>query len=119
MGDIKIRTVFWINRNGNEISNPSINSHIGLAQYFLENSQVLRTQYENRKNKGQNIMDFLISVKGLMKGSQFGEYKNITYDSRTLSDEQRMALREYHDQEYRLDDLYINELRKKRESQYK
>ena len=114
-----MRTVFWIDKKGKEISNPSINSHIGLAQYFLENSQTLREQYESRKNKGQNIIDFLISVKGFMKGSQFGEYKNITFDSRMLSEKQRRALIIYNEQDYRLDDLYIIELRKRRESQYR
>ena len=109
--------VFWVNKNGEEIMIPGINSHIGLAQYFLENSPLFKEQYENRKDKGQNIIDFLISGKGWMKGSQLYGYKNITFDSRMLSNEQREALIAYHEQDYSLDDLYVIQLRKKRYSQ--
>ena len=33
--------VFWIDKKGNEISIPSISSHIGLAEYFLKKSPAL------------------------------------------------------------------------------
>lgn len=111
--------VFWIDKKGNEISIPSINSHIGLADYFLKNSPALKEQFEDRKDKNQNIIDFLISVKGFMKGSKFDGYRSITFDSRTLSEEQRGVLPGYNEQNYKLDDIYIAELRRKRDSQQK
>ena len=92
--------VFWVNKNGEEIEITGINSHIGLAQHFLEKSRVLKAQYENRKDKGQNIIDFFISDMGWMKGSQLSSYKNITFDSRKLSDKQRDVLIAYYEEDY-------------------
>ena len=107
--------VFFVDKKGNELYIQSFQSHVALAKYFLENSNSLKSQYENREKKEEDIVEFLQSNKGFMKGSQQGPYKIITFDSRIISDEQRELLRGYNEEGYHLDDRYITELRKMRQ----
>jgi hypothetical protein len=107
--------VFFVDKDGNELYKQSLQSHIALAKYFLDNSNSLRRQYVNRENTQEGIVEFLQNSKGFMKGSQHGSYRIITFDSRLISDAQRETLRGYNEENYILDDRYITELRKMRE----
>lgn len=95
--------VFFIDENGNKISNEKIASHIGLAMNLLEKNEKLKKEFEE---SGKNDpTEFLISDKGYLAGGTMRVYKSITYKSNLISDKQRRLLQYYCEEGYKLNDV--------------
>lgn len=97
----------FIDKNGNEIFDEEISSHIGLAMKLLENNEKLRKEYEQSGKK--DPIDFLIIDKGLLKLTKQAYYRKCVYHSKKISDRQRQMIQYYHEEGYSSDDLFIRE----------
>ena len=110
--------VYFIDREGNVIHSDGIESHIGLANLIIEQNPNLKEEFE--KSGQQDPVDFLVEHKGYMKVRNNGYYRRgITFDSQKLSDVQRKAIRNYHEEGYKMDDVALIRIRQKRDSGYR
>ena len=107
-----IQKVFFVDKEGNEIQGEDIGSHVGLAEQIIEQDERLKNEYNSGNNIMRSSANFLQESKGFMRGSQIGEYKNIIFDSSSLTENQRKALRGYYEEGYKLMDSYAEKLRK-------
>ena len=113
-----ISKCFFIDKNGNEIYNEKIGSHVGLAINILESNEELKKIYETEKYRIMSTANFLQDICGYIRGGQLGEYKTIIFNSSTLSEDQRLALRGYHEEGYHFIDTYLEKLKQAKKNKY-
>lgn len=94
--------IFFVDKDGNKISNEHIGSHIGLAFAMLEEDEKLKKEFIESKKR--NPVEFLITNKGYMTVNNIGEYKVVVFTSSSISDKQRKLLIYYHEEGYELND---------------
>lgn len=108
-----MRRVFFVDKEGNEIFDETVESHAALAMKIIEKNKDLISGDIREKNT--KALHFLQETNGYIMGSAQGEYKRIVFDSRKISEKQRALLRGYYEEGYKLNDTYVEEMRKKRE----
>ena len=106
-----IQKVFFVDKEGNEILGDDVGSHVGLAIEIIEKDESLKNEYHSGKNFIRSAANFLQESKGFMRGSQIGEYKNLIFDSSSLTENQRRALRGYYEEGYKFIDSYADKLK--------
>lgn len=94
--------IFFVDKDGNKISNENIGSHIGLAFAMLEEDETLKKEF--MESKKRNPAEFLIANKGYMTVNNIGEYKTVVFTSSSISDKQQRLLTYYHEEGYELND---------------
>lgn len=111
-----MRRVFFVDKEGNEIFDETVESHAALAMKLIEkNKDLISGDTSENNKKNTKVLQFLQETNGYIMGSAQGEYKRIVFDSRKISEKQRALLRGYYEEGYKLNDTYVEEMRKKRE----
>lgn len=95
--------VFIIDKQGKRFSSKDISSHIGLANLIIEKDDELKKEF--KQSGKRNPLEFLLENKGYMATSEIGTYRNVTYDSSLLSEQQKRWLYYYHEEGYKFTDL--------------
>lgn len=110
--------VWFIDKEGNVLHCDTIESHTALANLIIQENPQIKVEFE--KSKERDPVDFLILKKGYIKARNNSYYRRgLTYDSQMLSEIQRKAIPSFYEEGYRLDDVALIRIRKKRQEQLK
>ena len=101
--------VFFIDRDGNKISNEQVESHYGLAYLILQQNKQLKEEFE--KGKRKDMVDFLTFEKGYLTVSNIGYYRKIKFSSLSITEKQRAIIEHFGEQGYDVDDLTLYHLK--------
>ncbi len=97
------RNVFFIDGEGNSISNDDIKLHDKLADILINQNKELQIKYKQSKVK--NLTLFLILEEGYLAGIDTEIYKEISFLSSKISQKERRLLSYFNDEGYSLYDM--------------
>lgn len=96
------RSVFFIDKEGNEISDNEIDYHEELARKILEDNENLNKRYIESGIKNKTL--FLIAIEKYFAGSDTDRYREISYLS-PIVEKRKALLAYYYEEGYKLIDL--------------
>ena len=97
------RKVFFVDREGNSISNDDIALHDRLANVLINQNIELQKKYQQSKIK--NLTLFLVLEEGYLAGIDSTIYKEILYLSSKITQRERELLVYFCDEGYSLCDI--------------
>ena len=105
-----MRTIRFIDRDGNEITSDGIRTHTELALIILDKNRAFLEEY--KMSKIQDPVDFFIFNKGYIKLTERAFYKRCIFSSSKISEKQRRILDYYEKMDFVVDDLDIVDMEK-------
>lgn len=100
-----IEDVFFIDKDGNKISDEHISSHIGLAYTMIEKDEELKKEFENSGER--NPLIYLIINKGYMTFSEMGSYRKVVCNSRIMTEKQKDMMEAYKRSGFQIEDFAL------------